>query len=324
MSDFYILLFPIFILLTAYIHQKIVGVSDTPIFLDRNYTTALKGVAILFIMYGHCACLWHGGRLTSPFGGVGVSLFLILSGYGLNESYLKRGLDGFWKKRISKVYIPYIIAALMLVLAGNISVSGGVILCYNAPYWFVTYIIECYVIFWICTRFLSRYRMYLFLALSLCALAFMSELQAEQSLSFITGIWMSEHKEKLKKNSGRQKNMVRIALAFLFVGILALAIKQLPLVREYSGTPVYSIVQLFIKWPLSLAVLLGAIWTPALLRNPFVMLSGVISYELYLVHFPFYGMIKERFWPAVVLWIGAFVVSWLFNKINNRISKLIA
>lgn len=173
MSDSYILLFPILVLLVAYIYQNIVGVSDTPTFLDRNYTTALKGVAILFIMYGHCACFWPGGRLTSPFGGIGVSLFLILSGYGLNESYLKRGLDGFWKKRISKVYIPYIIAAMLpIVFKGQLAKSGGVILCYDSPYWFVTYIIECYIVFWVCTRLLSKYRMCIFLVLSFCSLIF--------------------------------------------------------------------------------------------------------------------------------------------------------
>ena len=166
--------------------------------------------------------------------------------------------------------------------------------------------------------------MCIFLVLSFCSLIFLSELQAEQSLGFITGIWMSEHKGKLNNLVKEKKYMVRIILVFLFVGILTLAIKQLPFVREYSGTPIYSIVQLFIKWPLSLAILLGAVWTPALLRNPFIIFSGVISYELYLVHFPFYGIIGERFWPAVVVWVGAFVVSWLFNKINNRINKLIA
>lgn len=166
--------------------------------------------------------------------------------------------------------------------------------------------------------------MYIFFALGFCALIFMSELQAEQSLGFITGIWMSEHKERLNNFVKDKKSIIGIAFAFLFIGISALTIKQLPLIREYLGTPIYSIVQLFIKWPLSLAILFGAILTPALLRNPFVVLSGVISYELYLVHFPFYGMIKERFWPAVMLWVAAFIVSWFFNKLNNRISKLIA
>ena len=36
-------------------------------------------------------------RIFTPLGGIGVAMFLILSGYGLNESFKKNGLDGFWK-----------------------------------------------------------------------------------------------------------------------------------------------------------------------------------------------------------------------------------
>ena len=49
-----------------------------------EYTTALRGIAILIIMLAHC----FGGftRALTPLGGIGVSIFLILSGYGLTKS----------------------------------------------------------------------------------------------------------------------------------------------------------------------------------------------------------------------------------------------
>lgn len=64
-------------------------------FLSLDYTTAIKGIAMLIIMLGHCSGHYVGGRLLTPCGGIGVSLFLIASGYGLNESFLKHGLADF-------------------------------------------------------------------------------------------------------------------------------------------------------------------------------------------------------------------------------------
>ncbi|MBS6711888.1 MAG: acyltransferase family protein [Ruminococcus sp.] len=50
--------------------------------------------------------------------GVGVSLFLILSGYGLAMSYSKNGLAHYWTKKIQRVWIPYVFVQLvdMLIL----------------------------------------------------------------------------------------------------------------------------------------------------------------------------------------------------------------
>lgn len=41
-------------------------------------------------------------RYINPFGGIGVVLFLFLSGFGCNESYKHKGLDNFWQKKGEK------------------------------------------------------------------------------------------------------------------------------------------------------------------------------------------------------------------------------
>lgn len=52
---------------------------------DRKLTEAFRGVAILLIMIQHLA--GHlGTNIFTPFGGIGVTIFLVLSGFGLNES----------------------------------------------------------------------------------------------------------------------------------------------------------------------------------------------------------------------------------------------
>ena len=74
--------------------------------MDRNYTTAIKGFSILTVVWA------HSGAMLSVEGiqfiaGIGVALFLMCSGYGLEISHEKKGLVGFWKKRLLGVCLPF-------------------------------------------------------------------------------------------------------------------------------------------------------------------------------------------------------------------------
>ena len=64
--------------------------SSTLQFEDsRRFSTSLRGIAILCILINHCLGCFT--RYVNPLGGIGVTLFLILSGYGLNMSFLRTG-----------------------------------------------------------------------------------------------------------------------------------------------------------------------------------------------------------------------------------------
>lgn len=56
---------------------------------NRQYSLFLRGVAIMLVVV--CHCMGQFTRIFTPFGGIGVALFLILSGYGLNESFRRGG-----------------------------------------------------------------------------------------------------------------------------------------------------------------------------------------------------------------------------------------
>lgn len=79
--------------------------------MDRNYTTAIKGFSILTVVWA------HSGAMLSVEGiqfiaGIGVALFLMCSGYGLEISHEKKGLVGFWKKETS-------IGCMLAILGGG-------------------------------------------------------------------------------------------------------------------------------------------------------------------------------------------------------------
>lgn len=294
-------------------------------FMSVDYTTAIKGIAMLIIMLGHCTGNYVGGRLLTPCGGIGVSLFLIASGYGLNESFRKRGLSGFWKKRILRVWLPYVLITLLAVpfIWKSWNDLWQQMICIRCLYWFVPYVIECYVVFWILSKWQPKLRMLLMFALGVLTLFWMPELQAEQALGFATGVAMSEHKTWCRNVIHKRKQVASIALGFLLWGFCFLMLKQTPMMREWSGTWIYNLCQMFIKFPLSMAVVAGLSLSPWLIRNPLVVLTGTIAYELYLVHFRFYGLIGTDFLPAIILFLGSFIVSWIFNKLNNRLNKVI-
>lgn len=74
--------------------------------MDRNYTTAIKGFSILTVVWAHSGAMLLVGEIQF-IAGIGVALFLMCSGYGLEITYEKNGLKGFWKKRLVGVRIPF-------------------------------------------------------------------------------------------------------------------------------------------------------------------------------------------------------------------------
>ncbi|KYQ90439.1 hypothetical protein DLAC_09062 [Tieghemostelium lacteum] len=82
---------------------------------SKNVSTNIKALGMIGVMLGH---LVQTTRTTLPgdfanFSSVFVNCFLFISGYGLTKSYQAGGLDGFFKKRFSTVYIPFFLATFL-------------------------------------------------------------------------------------------------------------------------------------------------------------------------------------------------------------------
>lgn len=62
-------------------------------FLDKDSTDTMKGVAIICVVLCHyMGTFGQGITVFTPLGGIGVAIFLILSAYGLNESWNQGGV----------------------------------------------------------------------------------------------------------------------------------------------------------------------------------------------------------------------------------------
>jgi len=140
-------------------------------FLSPALSQELKGLAILMVVFSHIGYflvadhqfLWP----LTIFAGVGVNLFLFLSGYGLTVSALNKPLSigGFYRRRLLKIFIPMWLALVVFfaldffvakigyswiyVLKSFLGIftSANLYQDINSPLWYFTFILGCYLLF---------------------------------------------------------------------------------------------------------------------------------------------------------------------------------
>lgn len=134
-------------------------------------TQELKGLAILAIIFAHIGYfLVSDNRFLFPLSiaaGVGVNLFLFLSGYGLTISALKKplSLKQFYSRRLLKLYQPFWLVILVFLgldflIIGqtyNLGYIGQSLLGFfpradlwldlNSPLWYFSFIVFYYLLF---------------------------------------------------------------------------------------------------------------------------------------------------------------------------------
>ena len=211
--------------------------------LSRTNTQALKGVAILAIVVFHILWRFDISPLLNLWGAPFVTVFLVLSGYGLEESFRRNGLESFWLKRLTKVVLPFVFFVCaynylfpFLSLGDKFPAEEAMHRCldeliYSGPkFWFVFFILKCYAVYWIGTRFLSgRLRLLFFFVCAFICLNLRTScghLEAEQSFSFLTGVLLSMYKDRVEALS--HKEIGRWTFLLLFVAAAFFCLKAVP------------------------------------------------------------------------------------------------
>lgn len=210
MKSFLFLTLLIFVLYLVGFLKRI----ETIKWMDKNFTTAIKGFSILTVVWAHA-----GGRLgvggIQFIAGIGVALFLLCSGYGLEVSYERNGLMGFWKKRLFSVCLPFWLVELCgLLISGSFSLETYFLdFTFIKPAtsygWFMGYIIICYLIFYVIKRFIADKKKQLILFIVSFIVWFVVEsvffanpdmpfLRARQMLSFPCGIILAINRNKIE------------------------------------------------------------------------------------------------------------------------------
>lgn len=264
--------------------------------LSKEQFKYIKGIAILAVIISHVGN-YSGRTWFTPLGGIGVTLFLFCSGYGLMTSYYQKGLKSFWRNKILSIYLPFafveIIAAVIyrhplldvlldLVFIKRLNLLG----------WYMQYLVVCYTLFYVVARWISN-RMIRFLIWGVLAglsFAVCPNLQAEQAISFISGLLLAEM-NRADKISFDKKKSVYIGGIAIIVSAGLLAVKQLPIVRAQSHYLII-LLNLLLKSGAAMGIIcITAVWQP--MWKVFMWL-GSLSYSLYLVHGYFMPIIGEQ------------------------------
>lgn len=214
-------------------------------FLSIESSTILKGIAIICIVVSHICTPYT--RLTTPLGGIGVAIFLILSGYGLERSYQNdsvKSMKCWWRKRIIAVWIPYMIINLATFsLWGHWTLKDFImdILLIRPRFglgWYLNYLLVWYILFWSTHIFPFKTNKSRLIWMSAFALIFagintqISDLRFEQSFSFIMGMLAAIYLEKQPRRS-----YIKADIVTSIIGFVMLAIKQIPTFRNLLIIP---------------------------------------------------------------------------------------
>ena len=328
-----------------------------PGIFSYDLTQELKGFAILAIVFGHIGYfLANDHRFLFPLSimaGVGVNLFLFLSGFGLVTSALSKPLSiiKFYKRRLLKLYLPLWLTVLLFFfldffvlhkfygLSSTVQILVGFFpradlwLDLNSPLWYFTLIVFYYILFPLV--FFRRYPW-----ISAIALFFAGYFLVQWNpgiLSQVIGlyrlhIWafplgvffgglLFQYKHILFKGCA---DKVRFLKPFIYWTVVGLLLWIIGYFAYYSNVGnVY-----WLEEATSLLVCSAIIMLFLILKFESRVLSwfGLYSYEVYLIHWPLLSRfdIFYYFLPAWLATLGYLifflVLAWAMRNMINTIT----
>jgi peptidoglycan/LPS O-acetylase OafA/YrhL len=350
-----ILLFLIFIGLTL---KK----EDHHKLLDASHSVQLKGLAIFFVILNHLFVHVSDSKPNIIFQNYAVSMFLILSGFGITFSNGGNRLDlkQFFKKRVFRVMIPYWITTvailildfvildrvlpikrIMLTLLGiNIykELNG-----LDYVRWFVTFILLWYLIFVICQNMLKISKIpYVYILISLFLLLmdyYFFHIGWYAYFAFPVGCILAIYYKEISRIYSEQYKIIKQFSFIVFFYTIILKIILTNQIVSHALSIIFPDIFLGIISEINIVIVnVGLIMiTGHFMKNGFesklLVYLGKYSYELMLLH----GMFLIKYNPIlmnsndifnfigfIILIIIVFGLSIMLSKFNRLIYHKIA
>ena len=319
--------------------------------MTKNFTQGIKGISIIIIVAIHCLNQF-GVEHIQFIAAIGVSLFLIVSGYGIECSYQNNGLKWFWLKRFLTVIIPYwivqIAASIVWQWDRQMLING---ICFIESNWFVPYILGCYLIFWITSLIFKHNRIYVLTGLFIVWLIIDSVLSSKmligdispilrtrQMLCFPFGMWLARgnnidgngtddsnkgayNTAKLFGAVGKLKQCI-IGVALMIAGLVITVISQLGIV-ESMPMLLQGAVSIFTVFPIAVGALMVMDLINSVVGSKVFVFFGMISYELFLTHWQSIDQLYMQ-WYGIRQFLGFTLIGTLVLVLINKfvISKI--
>ena len=288
--------------------------------MDRNYTTAIKGFSILTVVWAHSGAGLSVGGIQF-IAGTGVALFLICSGYGLEISYEKNGLQGFWKKRLLGVCFPFwLIEVVGLLITGTFSVKMYLLdFFFLKPAtgygWFMGYIVVEKRMAVLVGVFVAWF----VLESVFFANPDMPFLRARQMLSFPCGVLLAKHKEKMEVALTKTKSVL-ILTGGATLCLLFMAITQLHIVKELPYL-VSNTMAILTCLPMALGILAFGKAFSGFFENKMLLMVGEISYEIYLVHAFTLDLVRPSLTNILIFIVVTYILAYILHMGMRKVKN---
>ncbi len=321
-----------------------------------SLTTELKGAAILMIVISHIGYfLVSDHRFLWPLSimaGIGVNLFLFLSGFGIAASSLQKDLTPwqFYKRRLLKLFTPFwlalgvFLAADFFILGKSYSFAfiGQAVLGIfthadlyndiNSPLWYFTFILFYYLLF---PLVFSRKKPWLSAIILLLAgealvhfqpafFGAVLHLYRVHTIAFPLGVLAAWAVTKLPNAEILQKlskGWRAIGYYLVMLGLLAVFVYA----NINSGIGESAAKE---QW-MSLVAVAALVLVFVMKKTEFKLFSifGLFSYEIYLWHWPilyryniFYGHMPD--WLATIFYLILFIgIGWGAQKVVGLLNR---
>ena len=319
-----------------------------------SVTQELKGLGILTVVFAHFAyMLVTNADFLFPLSiiaGVGVDLFLFMSGYGLTVGMLKKPLPilEFYKRRVIKIFIPFWVAIILIFAANAIFLDIHYSVPYmiqsllgwfptaegfddvNSPFWYITWMMMFYVLFPLVFSTKRPWLSAIILAVIATLIGVYNPLEMGDNwlhrlhtVAFSLGIvfaWLLfETKDKenklvvyLKEFRNKAKFTPYIVIA-LMLGVVV----YMSLHTTANHWPTLTAILgkgYFVDQLTSIVIMFAFIVIFSLKKfdNKFLSIYGLYSFEVYLIHWPLIGR-YDIFFDIFPAW--AAVIAWLITFI---------
>ena len=271
-------------------------------------------------------------------GSWGVNIFLIISGYGIFRSFENHGIEGYWKRRIVSVYIPYLIyqpvclltlwmfsnVCLINIVFAVIGIDFGQLL--DKTMWYISYQFVWYLIAWIAFLLWKKYGKNLiciiFLGIATIVIAAIGYLNVVWNHGSIAWAYCLSFPLGMFLAAMRNRRCKHITVFYIVVLIISIIIFVLRYGKQHSSFEemLFALCASFI--PL---ILISLFRIPEMkIFNKFAKYSfGMYLCEGVLLQIKLDIFIKTPILKITFVCIGSIFISFIMNFIVQKIQKQI-